>query len=67
MTTRTTISAAASVSALALGALCAAPALGQENGDVTLDAPAFAEAFERWLATIWRDGTAAALGAYTAR
>jgi mannitol 2-dehydrogenase len=31
------------------------------------DAPAFAEAFERWLATIWRDGTAAALGAYTAR
>ncbi len=43
MTTRTTISAAASVSALALGALCAAPALGQENGDVTLDAPAFAE------------------------
>jgi mannitol 2-dehydrogenase len=31
------------------------------------DAPAFAEAFERWLATIWRDGTAAALAAYTAR
>jgi mannitol 2-dehydrogenase len=42
--------------------------LGQTGiyGDLA-DSPAFADAFENWLAMIWRDGTAAALTAYAAR